>query len=114
MMHQWLTQGAGIFTHMAYLQAFYDLGVFGGIVFLFVTFLLPATLIVIRAAKAPLAARDIFVILLFLYMQSEALTHGAPYGWMPMTAMLLVYLLLFNRPETDEVEDEAEPIEAVS
>jgi hypothetical protein len=111
-MHQPSMQGAGEYTHMSYLQAYYDLGVLGGTAFLFVMALMPAALSVLRTMLAPLTQKDIFVILLWVYVQGDALTHGIPYAWSILLAALLVYVLLFRRAD-NEGEENAEPAEAL-
>jgi hypothetical protein len=107
MMHESLVRGNGIYTHLVYLQGFYDLGVVGGFLFLLVAAFIPMTLAFLRVLKAPLKSRDILVILLIVYIQADQLTHGAPYAWLQLVPMLLCYTLLFRR-EDDAVEEDHE------
>ena len=105
-MHQSNLQGNGVYTHLSYLQAYYDLGVLGGTVFLLVQLLLPAALAVLRVLMAPISQKDAFIILLWIYIQGDAFTHGVPYGWPSLTVVCLVYAMLFSRTEVAEDEDE--------
>ena len=107
MMYESLIQGNGIYTHLVYLQAFYDLGILGGFIFMTVIVFIPLTLAALRVFMGPLSSKDILIVLLTLYVQADNLSHGAPYSWEQMIPPLLCYLLLFGRgEETDENESE--------
>jgi hypothetical protein len=105
MMHQSVIQG-GIYTHMTYLQAYYDLGVLGGTFYILIAAAIPAALCLVRIGLGSLKSTDIFIILLLLYVQADHFTHGHPYAWQGLAPALLCYLLLFGR--TDAQLDELE------
>jgi hypothetical protein len=115
MMHQTITQGSGIYTHLAYLQAFYDMGILGGFMFALVTVVIPVALIYMHVRLSPVRPGEMLVILLFFYVQGDVLTHGAPYSWTSLLPCLLCYLLFFGQrydSETDENPDAEDAIGA--
>ena len=105
MMSQALTQGNGIYTHLAYLQGFYDLGILGGFLFLLIAALIPMTLAFIRAFRGALKQKDVLAILLIVYVQADEMSHGAPYSWMQLVPAVLCYTLLFPRDDTAPEEE---------
>jgi hypothetical protein len=97
-MAQSLAQGPGMYPHLSYLQAFYDLGYIGGLGFLIVALLLPCALITLRLGKRPISNTDALIVLLFIFSQAESVLHATPYSWTTLLPALLVYSL-FSRPE---------------
>jgi hypothetical protein len=114
MMHQQLVQGNGIYTHLIYLQAFYDLGIVGGFLFMIVAAFIPVALAILRVAKAPLKSKDMLVVLLIFYIQADYMTHGAPYSWLDLVPPLLCYLLLFGNQQTalEESQNAGDAVDA--
>ena len=82
------------YQHNAYLQAFFDLGLFGGSLYMVLTVLVPLALIASRLAVGPLSPTDQMAILLFVYVQGDMLAHATPYNWTPLLAVGLIYVLL--------------------
>ena len=88
MMAQSLSQGDGMYPHLSYLQAFYDLGILGGLLFLLVSAVSPAALIILRLGR-PIYAYEALLILLFLFAQGDHLAHAAPYSWTSLLPAVL-------------------------
>lgn len=82
------------YQHNAYLQAFYDLGLFGGGVYVTFALLVPLALIAARLAGAALTSTEQIAILLFVYVQGDMLAHATPYNWSPLLAVGLIYVLV--------------------
>lgn len=86
------------YQHNAYLQAFYDLGLFGGGLYVILTLLVPLSLIGARLAKGALSATNQIAILLFVFVQGDMLAHSTPYNWTPLLVVGLIYVLVARDP----------------
>ena len=82
------------YQHNAYLQAFYDLGLFGGCLYICVSLLIPLSMVTALLVRGNLSATDQLLIMLFIFVQGDMLAHCTPYNWSPLLAVGLVYVLL--------------------
>jgi hypothetical protein len=87
-----------VYQHNAYLQAFYDLGLFGGGLYIGITLLVPLAMVAAVIARGNVNPTEQLLILLFLFVQGDMLAHGTPYNWSPLLAVGLVYVLLTRDP----------------
>ena len=93
-MSEQIRSGFGYYPHLAYLQAFYDFGILGGLLYLALALVVPTMIIVdyLRGARRDPAAT--FAILYFIYGQGDQLGHTTPYGWTGLVGIVLVYVLV--------------------
>lgn len=89
-----IRSGFGYYPHLTFLQAFYDFGLAGGMLYLVLALLLPLALIWLRLRNAPLDFAAAFAICLFLYELGDQFSHGTPYGWSGLLPALLVYVIM--------------------
>jgi hypothetical protein len=94
MMAQQVDQGQGMYPHLSYLQAFYDFGLIGGLMYFFVILAVPATIMLRRLAMGNVAPTELLIMLMFILAQGDHLTHAPPYAWTSLVPPLLVLLLL--------------------
>lgn len=83
-----------LYPHLSYIQAFYDLGLVGGLSFLLIILVLPAALAVAALWHGRLSPTNAFVLLLLLFSQGDHLSHGTPYSWTSSIPALLMYTLV--------------------
>lgn len=83
-----------VYQHNAYLQAFYDLGLFGGGLYVALTLLVPLALVAARLVNGSLSPVDQIAILLFIFVQGDMLAHSTPYNWTPLLSIGLIYVLV--------------------
>lgn len=107
MMADSVARGDGYYPHLSYLQAFYDLGFAGGAIFLIVTLIVPAALIVLRLRAGALKSSDAFVVILFVFFQGDNFFHAVPYSWMSLLPVVLVYALFSRLQELTISTDDA-------
>ena len=68
--------GVGVYPHFTYLQAFYDFGFPGALLFTLTNLVLPLWLIFRRWRSGRLDPATTFIIALYLFSHIEHLTHG--------------------------------------
>ena len=89
------------YQHNAYLQVFYDLGLFGGCLYVIGTVLVPLALIASLLYRSLPSPTGQFLILLFIYVQGDMLAHCTPYNWQPLLAVGLIYVLVARASQVD-------------
>jgi hypothetical protein len=89
--------GTGIYAHMDYLEAIYDFGIFGGLIFSLVAAVFPIAIIVVRLMSGPITMVQGMLILMFISSQIDMMSHGTPYSWTQWQATILIYVLFVPR-----------------
>lgn len=94
-MAQAIAAGApDLYPHLSYAQAFYDLGLAGGVAFAMVTLVLPLALAIAAVLRGGLAHTEVLTILLLVFIQGEHLAHTTPYWWSPLVPAMMVFTLV--------------------
>ena len=83
-----------VYQHNAYLQAFYDLGLFGGCLYISVSLLIPLAMVTALLVRGSLSPTEQLLVMLFIYIQGDMVAHSTPYNWSPLIAVGLVYVLM--------------------
>jgi hypothetical protein len=102
-----------VFPHLAYLQAIYDFGVVGGLVYLVMALLLPLAMIVLRLRAGNVGQATRYAIVAFVYGQADQFTHATPYSWLGLMPIVLVYSLV-ARPSGTRMPSSASPLGALA
>ncbi len=98
-LHHITLMGRGVlhkYLDFPILQGFVDLGIFGGLAFVFITLLLPAYFILFRWKYELLSNERKFFILNYILFIPNLFFHGQPYDyplWIP-----IILLFFFNNP----------------
>ncbi len=93
-----IRSGFGYYPHLTYLQAFYDFGVFGGLLYLQLGLVLPFALIYRRLRSGPLDPAAAFVMLYFIYGLGDQFSHSTPYSWSGLIPAVLVFAVVARSP----------------
>jgi hypothetical protein len=88
--------GQGAYTHLTYLQAFYDGGIPFGVLYLVIMVVIPLVLIVLRVKRGMLSPTDLMIALIWIFSQGGHLAHGDPYAWIGLLPVAMLYAL-FSR-----------------
>ncbi len=97
-MSQALASGdSALYPHLSYAQAFYDLGIIGGTVFLFIALVLPAGICLAAIRRGALHPASVFSILMLIFVQGDHLAHGTPYSWTSLVPTVMVFTLIGRR-----------------
>ncbi len=83
-----------VYPHFNYLQAVYDLGIAGGLLFAILHLVVPVWLILQRLREETLDWASSFSILYYAFGHIDHLTHGTPYSWLTMMPTALLFVLL--------------------
>lgn len=83
-----------VYPHVTYLQAVYDLGIVGGLLFAVLHLVVPVWLILQRLREDWLDWASGFAILYYAYAHVDHLTHGTPYNWFTTMPIALLFVLL--------------------
>jgi hypothetical protein len=99
--------GAGLYAHMDYLEAMYDFGIVGGLIFAIIAAVFPIAIIVIRLVQGPITMVQGMLILMFVSSQIDMMSHGTPYSWTQWQATILIYVLFVPRFRSDPEKTES-------
>ena len=98
MMDQERTFGPGKYPHLTFLHAFYDFGLAGGLLFLFVAAVIPYGIVAWRVAVGNLSLTEALLATLLVYTLGDHLTHAVPYSWQSLMPLLLTYAIVARAP----------------
>ena len=83
-----------VYPHFTYLQAVYDLGIVGGLLFALLHLVVPLWLIWRRLKIGSLDWASAFAILFYAFAHIDHLTHGTPYAWFTTMPIALLFVIL--------------------